>query len=56
MKEFRFTKKQIKLVEATLKYTEVKVKATNKIPEPARVITEQGERTITQPVYARENC
>lgn len=47
MKEFRFTKKWIKLVEATLKYTEVRVKATNNIPEPVRVTTGQGEHIIT---------
>ncbi|KAL4096954.1 hypothetical protein QTP88_021820 [Uroleucon formosanum] len=37
MKEFSFPKKLINLVEATLKYTEIEVKAANRASEPVRV-------------------
>jgi hypothetical protein len=39
MKEFNFPKKLVNLVEATLKYAEIKVKTANRASEPIRVTT-----------------
>ncbi|KAL4088534.1 hypothetical protein QTP88_023628 [Uroleucon formosanum] len=48
MKKFSFPKKLVNLVEATLKYTEIKVKAANRASEPVRVTTglRQGDALL----------
>lgn len=44
MKEFSFPKKLVNLVEATLKYTEIKVKTANNATEPIRHQSNNGTK------------
>ncbi|KAL4084248.1 hypothetical protein QTP88_028073 [Uroleucon formosanum] len=50
MKEFSFPKKLVNLVEATLKYTEIEVKAANRASEPIRVTTGLRQGDALSPV------
>jgi|UniRef100_A0A2S2QVD8 hypothetical protein len=50
MKEFSFPKKLVNLVEATLKYTEIKVKTANRASEPIRVTTGLRQGDALSPV------
>jgi len=50
MKEFSFPKKLVNLVEATLKYTEIKVKTAKIASEPVRVTTELRQGDALSPV------
>lgn len=50
MKEFSFQKKLVKLVDTTLKYTEINVKMAKRVSEPVRVTMGLRQGHVLSPV------